>query len=118
MTIPKALDLNRDGWNDEVVKVVWSHQHSMLNSGSLGEIVERFRAEARIQRRHDETNALAQAYSSTQQTMLLSRLLVTSWKLTAPACLGLAACRTRYGNPANTQATVGLTTHPDTGVTG
>ena len=40
MTISKALGLDRDGWNDEAVEAIRSHQHNMLNSESLDEIVE------------------------------------------------------------------------------
>ena len=75
MTISKALDLDRDGWNDEAVEAIRSHQHNMLSSGSLDEIVEGFRAEARIQRHRGEAGALARACDSAQQAVLLGRLL-------------------------------------------
>jgi len=74
MTISKALDLDRDGWNDEAVEAIRSHQHNMLNGGSLDEIVEGFRAEARIQRHRGEAGALARACDSARQGVLLGRL--------------------------------------------
>ena len=118
MTISKALDLDRDGWNDEAVEAIRSHQHNMLNGGSLDEIVEGFRAEARIQRHRGEAGALARACDSARQAVLLGRLPAASRELAAPACLELAACRIRRGDPAGTQAIAGFTTHPDAGIAG
>ena len=119
MTISKALDLDRDGWNDEAVEAIRSHQRDLLDrGGSLDEIVEGFRAEARIQRHRSEACALARACDSAQQAVLLGRLPAASRELAVPACLELAACRIRRGDPAGTQAIAGFTTHPDAGIAG
>ena len=119
MTISKALDLDRDGWNDEAVEAIRSHQRDLLDrGGSLDEIVEGFRAEARIQRHRSEACALARACDSARQAVLLGRLPAASRELAVPACLELAACRIRRGDPAGTQAIAGFTTHPDAGIAG
>ena len=119
MTISKALDLDRDGWNDEAVEAIRRHQRRLLDrGGSLDEIVEGFRAEARIQRHRGEAGALARACDSARQAVLLGRLPAASRELAAPACLELAACRIRRGDPAGTQAIAGFTTHPDAGIAG
>ena len=119
MTISKALDLDRDGWNDEAAEAIRRHQRDLLDrGGSLDETVEAFRAEARIQRHRGEAGALARACDSAQQAVLLSQLPAASREPAIPARLELAACRIRRGDPAGTQAIAGFTTHPDAGIAG